>query len=211
MGPCRLPLYQLGPRRRTPWPPVTLQPFSLTLWDPESESRINWRTYLGQFGLVTFVFPIVWYRMFNLLSYFPPSNISSYVKMKCLLSHVHSTWAWKVDKNLLKIFGKKCVGAYSTFPLVSFGMGPNHLTRHCIQYIIVWRARVEGSLVAPVAPCWPPLPPSPLTIHLAHRPPIKSAHFLPGCHHFIQKYTKTTFCRMMLENIFLIPECNKNY
>ena len=69
--------------------------------------------------------------MFNLLSYFPPSNISSYVKMKCLLSHVHSTWAWKVDKNLLKIFGKKCVGAYSTFPLVSFGMGPNHLTRHC--------------------------------------------------------------------------------
>ena len=37
-----------------------------------------------------------------------------------------------------------------------------------------------------------PLPPPP-SIHLALWPPIKRAHFLPGCHHFIQKYTKRCY------------------
>ena len=55
--------WELGPSWRTPWAPGTLWAYPLTPWvllgpppdpwGPESESRINSRTYLGQFGLVS--------------------------------------------------------------------------------------------------------------------------------------------------------------
>ena len=49
--PLTSPFNPLGPTRPTPWPSGTLKADPLTPWDPESESRINSQTYLGQFVL----------------------------------------------------------------------------------------------------------------------------------------------------------------
>ena len=52
----------------------------------------------------------------------------------------------------------------------------------------------------------PPLscPPTTSTIHLALWPPIKRAHFLPGCHHFIQKYTEQPFSELFIKEVIAL-------
>ena len=52
MGPYRPNIDPLGPCRPIPWLRGTLWAYTLTLWDLERESRINSRTFLGQFVLV---------------------------------------------------------------------------------------------------------------------------------------------------------------
>ena len=116
--PLGVPLDPLGPWRPIPgtmkaypWPPRTLNAYPLTPLDHGSESRINSRTFLGQFVLVLCVVED-WVKMIILIV----ENGYRSFRMSCRMCLImklapQNRWLWRniTGKKMSKwIWAKKC-------------------------------------------------------------------------------------------------------